>query len=180
MCFDTTNTPATLLGSAIPPSESPLTPGGIGATEDDVSLLWLKAGESVPAAVDLPAKNSAAIGPGQIHYGPALALNYNVGGLGPGKDPRTPDIIVTPNVGVTYVGGSSVLGDHGGFAHDDAIVMLLVANARFTARTVSAATATAQVAPMILRALGLNPGDLDAVRVEGTAVLPEVAAQLEK
>jgi Type I phosphodiesterase / nucleotide pyrophosphatase len=177
---DTTNTPATLLGTAIPFSESPLNTTGIGATEDDVSVLWLKNGESVTAAVDLLEKNASAIGLGQIYYGPTLALNYNVGGLEPGEDPRTPDIIVTPNVGVTYVGGSSVLGDHGGFAHDDTHVMLLVANPHFAAQTVSAPTATAQVAPTILKALGLDPKELDAVKAEGTAVLPEVATQLEK
>ena len=177
---DTSNTPATLLGSAIPFSESPLNTTGIGATEDDVSVLWLKKGESVANAVDLLEKNVAAIGLGQIYYGPALALNYNVGGLEPGEDPRTPDIIVTPNVGVTYVGGSSVLGDHGGFAHDDTNVMLLVANPRFAAQTVSAPTATAQVAPTILKALGLDPRELDAVKAEGTSVLPEVMSQLEK
>ena len=177
---DTTNTPATLLGNVIPFSESPLNTTGIGATEDDVSLLWLKNGESVTAAVDLLEKNAAAIGLGQIYFGPTLALNYNVGGLEPGEDPRTPDIIVTPNVGVTYVGGASVLGDHGGFAHDDTNVLLLVANPHFRAQTVSAPTATAQVAPTILKALGLDPNQLDAVRAEGTAVLPEVAAQLEK
>jgi hypothetical protein len=38
---DTSNTPATLLGTAIPFSESPLNTTGIGATEDDVSVLWL-------------------------------------------------------------------------------------------------------------------------------------------
>jgi hypothetical protein len=74
------NTPATLLGPVIPPSESPLTPGGIGATEDDVSVLWLKKGASVDSAVALLEKNAAAIGLGQIFYGPTLALNYNVGG----------------------------------------------------------------------------------------------------
>ena len=177
---DTANTPATLLGSAIPFSESPLNTTGIGATEDDVSVLWLKNGESVTAAVDLLEKNASAIGLGQIYYGPTLALNYNVGGLEPGEDPRTPDIIVTPNVGITYVGGSSVLGDHGGFAHDDTNVMLMVANRHFAAQTVSAPTATAQVAPTILKALGLDPKELDAVKAEGTAVLPEVATQLEK
>jgi hypothetical protein len=36
-----------------------------------------------------------------------------------------------------------------------------------------------QVAPTILQALGLDPNALDAVRQEGTAVLPEVAAQLD-
>jgi hypothetical protein len=31
-----------------------------------------------------------------------------------------------------------------------------------------------QVAPTILKALGLNPGALDAVKVEGTQVLPDL------
>ena len=51
---------------------------------------------------------------------------------------------------------------------------------RFTAQTVSATTRTAQVAPTILKALGLDPQALDAVRAEGTQVLPEVGAQLAK
>jgi hypothetical protein len=41
---DGTNTPATLLENAIPFSESPLNATGIGATEDDVSVRWLKEG----------------------------------------------------------------------------------------------------------------------------------------
>ena len=175
-----TNTPATLLGNMIPPSESPLTPGGIGATEDDVSVLWLKKGVSVTAAVDLLENNAAAIGMGEIYYGPSLALNYNVGGLEPGEDPRTPDIIVTPNVGMTYSGNPTMIGDHGGFAHDDTNVIMLVANPSFTAQTVSSVATTRQVAPTIVKTLGLNPSALDAVQAEGTPVLPEVAAQLAK
>ncbi|MGA2429999.1 MAG: alkaline phosphatase family protein [Candidatus Acidiferrum sp.] len=174
------NTPATLLGTAIPASESPLTAGGIGATEDDVSVLWLNKGASVTSAVQLLENSAAAIGLGQIFYGPTLALNYNVGGLDPGQDPRSPDIIVTPNVGVTYIGAGSALGDHGGFGHDDTNVMLLVAHPCFKPQTVSAPTTTTQVAPTIVKALGLDPQALDAVRIEGTAVLPEVVAQLEK
>jgi hypothetical protein len=177
---DGTNTPATLLGSAIPYSESPLNPTGIGATEDDVSVLWLNAGASLTAAVALLQSNATEIGLGEIYYGPTLALNYNIGGLGPGLDPRSPDIIVTPNVGVTYSSSTAMVGDHGGFAHDDTNVILLVANPRFTAQTVSAATSTAQVAPTIVSVLGLDPKALDAVRAEGTAVLPEVEAQLAR
>ncbi len=177
---DGTDTPATLLGPAIPFSESPLNTTGIGATEDDVSVLWLKKGASVTAAVQLLEKDATEIGLGEIYYGPTLALNYNVGGLEPGQDPRTPDIIVTPNVGVTYSSSTAMIGDHGGFAHDDTNVMLLVANPRFTAQTVSAASATAQVAPTIVNALGLDPAALDAVRAEGTSVLSEVVAQLAK
>jgi hypothetical protein len=175
---DGTNTPATLLGSAIPFSESPLNTTGIGATEDDVSVLWLKPGASVTDAVNLLESNAAAIGLGEIYYGPTLWLNYNVGGLDPGQDPRTPDIIVTPNVGVTYSGSLTMIGDHGGFAHDDTNVVMLVANPRFKAATVSATTTTTQLAPTIVQALGLDPTALDAVRKEGTTVLPEVASQL--
>jgi hypothetical protein len=35
-----------------------------------------------------------------------------------------------------------------------------------------------QVAPTIVKVLGLDPAALDAVREEGTAVLPEVVSQL--
>jgi hypothetical protein len=167
-------TPATLLGTAIPFSESPLNPTGIGATEDDVSVLWLAPGASPDAAVSLLEANASAIGLGQIYYGPTLALDYGKGGLGPGLDPRTPDIIVTPNVGVTYSGSTTMIGDHGGFAHDDTNVMLLVSNPRFAPQTVFAETTTRQVAPTVLKALGLDPQELDAVRKEGTPVLPDL------
>src|ERR1700733_88142 len=132
------------------------------------------------AAVQLLEKNASQIGLGEILYGPTLALNYNVGGLGPGQDPRSPDIIVTPNIGVTYSRSTTMIGDHGGFGHDDTNVILLVANPGFTAQTVSATTRTAQVAPTILLALGLDPKALDAVKSEGTLALPEVEAQLAK
>jgi arylsulfatase A-like enzyme len=179
---DGTGTPATVLGKAglIPYSESPLNPTGIGATEDDVSVLWLKKGASVAEAVDLLEKNAASIGLGEIYYGPSLALNYNEGGLDPGEDSRSPDIIVTPNEGVTYSGNTAMIGDHGGFAHDDTNVIMLVANSSFKPQTVSALVTTRQVAPTIVKALGLNPNLLDAVQLEGTPVLPEVRAQLAK
>jgi hypothetical protein len=169
---DGTNTPATILGNLIPFSESPLNTTGIGATEDDVSVLWLKKGVSVAKAVGILESNAAAIGMGEIYYGPSLAINYNQGGLEPGEDPRSPDIIVTPNVGVTYSGSTSMIGDHGGFALDDTNVMLLVSNPSFAAQTLAATVTTRQVAPTILQALGLDPTLLDAVQIEGTPVLP--------
>jgi hypothetical protein len=177
---DGANTPATLMGTRIPFSESPLNSTGIGATEDDVSVLWLNKGESVPSAVELLEQNATAIGLGQIYYGPTLALNYGVGGWAPGQDPRTPDIIVTPNVGVTYSGSTTMIADHGGFAHDDTNVMLLVSHPCLQPQTIFAETATTQVAPTILKALGLNPSALTAVKAEGTPVLPEVWSQLTK
>ena len=165
--------PATLLSNAgyIPDSESTNT-NGIGPTEDDVSLLWLKSSSDTLAAVQILEDNGSAtgIGLGQIYYGSSLALNYN----DPTKDPRTPDIIVTPNVGVTYSGSSKKQAEHGGFAHDDTNVILLLSNPDFRRETVKAEVDTAQVAPTILRALHIDPRELKAVRVEGTGVLPSL------
>ena len=173
-------TPATLLANLLPDSESPANPTGIGATEDDISLLWLKKGANVESAVETLEQNASAIGLGQLFYGPSVSLNYNTPGLGPGLDPRTPDIIVTPNVGVTYTGSAAKLEEHGGFSHDDTNVMLLVANPAFKSKTVSTFTTTSQVAPTILDALGFNPNALQAVKQEGTTTLPEVTQELNK
>ncbi len=166
--------PATLLSDAgyLPFSESTNNPTGIGPTEDDVSLIWLANSSNTLAAVNILEQNASATGIalGQIYYGPSVALNYN----SPLVDPRTPDIIVTPNVGVTYSGSTAKLAEHGGFAHDDTNVMLLLSNPSFDAQTVRAEVGTAQVAPTILQALGLDPSELNAVRAEGTSVLPAV------
>ena len=166
--------PVTLLSNAgyIPFSESTNNPTGIGPTEDDVSLIWLKSSSDTLASVKILEDNASASGIalGQIYYGPALDINYN----DPTVDPRTPDIIVTPNVGVTYSSSTAKQAEHGGFAHDDTNVVLLLSHPDFEPQTVRAAVGTAQVAPTILEALGIDPSALNAVRVEGTAVLPQV------
>jgi Type I phosphodiesterase / nucleotide pyrophosphatase len=165
--------PVTLLSNVpgfIPFSESTNNPTGIGPTEDDVSLVWLTSPSLTLEAVDMLEANPGPTGIalGQLYYGPSLAINYN----DPTVDPRAPDIIVTPNVGITYSGSHSKQAEHGGFAHDDTNVVLLLSNPSFKPATVKAAVGTAQVAPTILQALGINPSALDAVRTEGTGVLP--------
>ncbi|MCU1312408.1 MAG: hypothetical protein JWM54_165 [Acidobacteriaceae bacterium] len=167
-------TPATLLASLLPFSESPLNPTGIGPTQDDVSLLWLSDSSQTPAAVAILEANQKQLGLGTIFYGPTLALNYNAPGLPPNGDPRTPDIIVTPNPGVIYTGSTAKQEEHGGFSHDDTNVMMLLSNPGFKASTVYSDVSTTQVAPTILKALGLDPQSLDAVQLEGTGVLPAV------
>ena len=166
--------PATLLSNDgfLPYSESTNNPTGIGPTEDDVSLIWLESAFDTDAAVGVLESNASATGIalGQIYYGPSLFLNYN----DPTVDPRTPDIIVTPNVGVTYSGSTAKQAEHGGFAHDDTNVVLLLSNPNFQPMTVTATVGTAQVAPTILKALGMNPSALNAVAAEGTGVLPAV------
>ena len=170
-----TTSPAQIIDSCLPDSESNAG-GQIGPTEDDVSLLWLRAGCSAQTEVaalqmQSPASNNIA-GIGQIFWGSGLTQLFNAPGLPPHGDPRSPDIIVTPDVGVTYSGSKRKQAEHGGFAHDDTSVMLLLANPRFAPRIITAPVQTAQVAPTLLRALGLAPESLEAVELEGTAQLP--------
>jgi arylsulfatase A-like enzyme len=179
-----TRTPADVLAALyLPPPpvggapENPDTPpkgllGPIGPTQDDISLLWLATGADTVAAVNLLEANGTAIGLGQIFYGASLETMFNAPGLPPNGDPRTPDIIVQPNVGVIYTGSHKKQEEHGGFAHDDTNVMLLVSNPEVRASTVTSFVETTQVAPTILQALGLDPSSLDAVQKEGTPVLP--------
>jgi len=48
----------------------------------------------------------------------------------------------------------------------------LISNPRLHAETLTALVQTTQVAPTILRALGLNPNELQSVRMEATQELP--------
>jgi hypothetical protein len=172
-----TTSPSRLIDSCLPASESNAG-GQIGPTEDDVSLLWLSsscnaATEVQTLEMDSPASANIA-GIGQIFWGTSLEQLFNKPGIPPNGDPRSPDIIVTPNVGVTYSKSTAKQAEHGGFAHDDVNVMILVSNPNFEAKTITTPVQTAQVAPTILKSLGLDPHQLQAVQIQGTEVLPGV------
>jgi Type I phosphodiesterase / nucleotide pyrophosphatase len=162
--------PSEIISSMLPDSEV----NQIGPTEDDVSLLWLT--DNTPTATAaavalLQSGTNPVIGGyngGQIFWGPSLDLLYN----DPANDPRTPNIVVAPNVGVIYTGGKKKVSEHGGFAHDDTNVIMLLANPEFAPETVDTPVQTASVAPTILKALGLDPHSLQAVRIEHTPLLP--------
>ncbi|MBV8867783.1 MAG: alkaline phosphatase family protein, partial [Acidobacteriaceae bacterium] len=139
--------PANLIASLLPYSESPNNPTGIGPTEDDISLLWLQDSNQTGSAVSILEENASKAGIGQIFYGSSLEQMFNKPGLPPFGDPRSPDIIVAPNVGVVYTGSGKKLAEHGGFAHDDTNAVLLLSNPSLPARTFSTEVSTAQVAP---------------------------------
>jgi arylsulfatase A-like enzyme len=120
-----------------------------------------------------PTTNNVA-GIGEIFSDRLLTTYFNNPGIPPNGDSRTPDIVVTPNIGVTYSGSTAKLAEHGGFSRDDTNVMLLISHPGFARRTVTSPVETMQVAPTILKGLGLDPGALDGVRLEGTQVLPAV------
>ena len=62
--------------------------------------------------------------------------------------------------------------EHGGFARDDTNVVMLLANPGVASATITSPVETAQIAPTILKALGLDPHALQAVQIEHTQALP--------
>ena len=157
-----------------PPSQI-LSPSGVGpglpvaqADEDDISMLWLTDQSQTESAVATLEAHEDLFGQGEIFAGPSLTLQFN----DPLTDSRTPDIIIAPNVGVIYTGGKAKVAEHGGFAYDDRNVMLLVSNPKYKASTFNAQVETRQIAPTIIKALGLDPTLLSAVRSEHTETLP--------
>jgi hypothetical protein len=161
--------------STLEPPSQVLSPAGIGpgmpvaqAIEDDVSLMWLTDQTQTAADIATLSANRALFGGGEIFGGNALQLSFS----DPALDSRTPDLIVAPNVGVVYTGGTKKVSEHGGFAIDDRNVLLIVSNSSFSPKLFTGAVETRQVAPTILQALGYDPSALLAVQKEGTEVLP--------
>jgi hypothetical protein len=106
----------------------------------------------------------------QIYAGHEAARFFGV----PYGDPRYPDVFGRVQVGTVYTGGTKI-AEHGGDNPNDREVPLLV-YAPGTVRPSSSDrwVETTQVAPTILRLLGLDPRALDAVQIEGTQVLPGI------
>jgi arylsulfatase A-like enzyme len=91
----------------------------------------------------------------------------------PLHDSRTPDIIVEPELGVIYAKPNTPgIAEHGGFNEEDTHVPILIANPSLRGGTVESAVQTSQIAPTILKMLGLDPQKLEAVQIEKTQVLP--------
>ena len=136
---------------------------------DDGSLIWLTDPSLAPAVVANLSKpaNQTALGIQEIFSGQGLRNKFN----NPGADARTPDIILKVNTGVIFTGGSK-LSEHGGFNEDDVHTALLVANPSLDHAVVKSAVSNQQVAPTIVKALGLDPDELEAVRKEQIQPLP--------
>jgi arylsulfatase A-like enzyme len=90
--------------------------------------------------------------------------------------PAVPGIIVVANSGVNYEPSltSTTRAEHGGLGENETHVPLLVSSPRITPGKVLAPVQTTQIAPTILDLLNFDPNKLDAVRLQGTTVLPNI------
>lgn len=150
---------------------------------DDVGLIWLQTQSNASNVVSQLQANAHAIFADILPPGTIFANSINAGsslaaiyGDPTGADPvaaaRAPNIVIQPNAGVIYSGSSKKISEHGGGTADDTQVALLLSLPSLKPGVLSTAVTTTQIAPTILKALGLDPNALQAVQKEGTAVLP--------
>jgi predicted AlkP superfamily pyrophosphatase or phosphodiesterase len=144
---------------------------GAGAyTTDDVGLVWLSPSTQkmqYNAAERYLGQNASVLHIDSLRDRGHMLPDYN----NPMSDDRTPDFIAIVHPGVIYTSGSK-LAEHGGFAENDRNVALLVSNPKLTPSVRGDNVQTRQIAPTILRALGLDPRQLQAVKAENTQSLP--------
>jgi hypothetical protein len=136
---------------------------------DDEELIWLKpdaqATDYAAAKAYLTA-HMADLHIAQLLDRGTLAQLYQ----DPFKDPRTPDFIGVSVHGTIYTGGSK-LSEHGGFSDDDRNVALMVYSPSTHPGVVETLATTTQIAPTILKALGLDATQLQGATMEGTKQL---------
>jgi hypothetical protein len=138
--------------------------------DDDIALIWLEHSSDAPAAAAYLNANAPALFIEEVLAGDEIKLRFK----DPTRDSRTPDILVQPIYGTIYTGSTAKNAEHGGFSFGDTNVGLIVSHPSLDARTIKTPVATSEVAPTILRALGLDPSELRSVQVEHTPVLPGI------
>jgi hypothetical protein len=111
----------------------------------------------------------SASGLTKVYAGAESAAYFGV----PNSDPRHPDIFGIVQHGVVYTGGKSKIAEHGGAGFQDRNVPILVVVPGLRhGEAIGAQVETTQIAPTILKLLGLNPQALQAVQIEHTRILP--------
>ena len=140
--------------------------------DDDIALVWLAHDDQSQSKTDAVAaylnKHANDLFIDEVLAGDEIKLKFR----DPLNDTRTPDILVRPTYGTIYTGSTAKNAEHGGFNYSDTNVGLVVSNPGFDSKVVKTPVTTAQVAATLLQALGIDPSELDAVRKEGTVVLP--------
>jgi len=149
-------------------------PGAVSfAYQDgDLASIWLKDQSQTQKVVETLSKpeNESATDVEEILAGESLKLMFN----DPLSDSRTPDILLVPRLGDLYLeADTKFIAEHGGFHKQDINVALLLSGPGLQPQVIKTPVQTTQIAPTILRALGLNPEAFQAVQKEKTRELPE-------
>jgi hypothetical protein len=138
----------------------------------DFAKHYLLAHDGTGNDIDGNAKPYTASGLRQALAGREAADYFGV----PVADARRPDVFGIAQYGTVYTGKKGKIAEHGGANPQDLSVPLVVSGGPVRSRgTVGEPVETTQIAPTILRLLGLDPRALQAVQIEHTQALPVAA-----
>src|SRR5882724_9305462 len=163
----------------IPDVVNSIEPGLLLNAEQDgsIAMLWLKNQKRMLDVVRALRSKQTEAGIQQIFSGESLKLMF----ADPANDPRMPDIVIQPNFGMIYVEHEDgFIEEHGGFTDEDTHVALLLSLPAFSPLEIKSLVRTVQIAPTILRELGLNPNSLGAVVKEMTPTLPHLGEPCQR
>jgi len=137
-------------------------------TTDDIALIFLKDQSTLQKAVQGLQAKSAELQIEDIIYGDRLV---DTGFGNPKTDPAVPDIIIRPQLGVIYTTSTKKIAEHGGLSDDDRKVACFVSAKGLKKRVIDERISTRQVAPTVLKVLGLDTEKLQGARAQGTRTL---------
>jgi Type I phosphodiesterase / nucleotide pyrophosphatase len=160
------------------PSATPLVAFGV---DDDGMLLWLNDRSNTAtdyarqflqnyndSTASVDGKPVTSAGLSLVYTGAAAARLIGVDQ----SDPRVPNVIGLAQYGVVYTGHKAKISEHGGDHLEDRNVPIVLSWPGAPGGTgVTKPVETTQIAPTILKLLGLNPNELQAVKIEGTGSL---------
>jgi hypothetical protein len=137
----------------------------------DAAMIWLSDSAKTLAVVKAFGDQAAVLGIADIYSGARLTLTLS----SPMKDSRTPDIILQPELGVLWTTqDDKAPAAHGGMLDEETHVALLVSGSQLTGRYDPTYVPTTQLGPLLLRALGIEKFDLQALHVEHSPALPGI------
>ena len=145
--------------------------GVVHISGGDVAMIWVLQTAQTDRLAKSLAADAMSLSIQDIYYGARLALTLNT----PADDSRMPDIILQPRAGVSWgVRNERALMSHGGMLDQDTHVALMISGAQLTGRTDPTYVPTTQLAPLLLRALGMEKFDLRALHLEHSPALPGI------
>ncbi|MDX6691290.1 MAG: hypothetical protein QOG15_2747 [Solirubrobacteraceae bacterium] len=153
------------------------------AIDDDAMLMWLNdrspdatrfakefllAHSGVGNDINGSPKSYSASGLDEVFAGRDAARYFHAAQ----DDPRVPDLLGLTQYGVVYTGKQGKIAEHGGASLQDRAVPIVISGGPVRHAVDGHPVETTQVAPTILKLLGLRPKALQAVQIEHTRPLP--------
>lgn len=137
----------------------------------DAPMVWLRDRQTTERIAKAFSDDSVRLGIEDIYFGARLALTLP----GAATDSRTPDLILQLRPGISYgAPPERTIMSYGGMLDQDTHVALMVSGAQLTGRTDPTYVPSTQLAPLLLRALGMEKFDLRALHLEHSPALPGI------